>query len=150
MPASRILAALGCCLLGACVVPRVQDPIDRPQEPRLESNRALLPDGAALPLASGFYSLLAVTVLLGFANGIGTGVVMIFGADLARASLQQGQFLGLWRLIGDLGTSLAPLLAGVLVGAAGLAAASAAVAGIGVAGSLVMTFLVAETLSSPG
>ena len=104
---------------------------------------------AALPLASGFWSLLAVTMLLGFANGIGTGVVMILGADFARASLQQGQFLGLWRLIGDLGISLAPLLAGVLVDAAGLAAASAAVAGIGVAGSLVMTFLVAETLRSP-
>ncbi len=56
---------------------------------------------ALLPLASGFYSLVAVAVLLGFANGIGTGVVMIIGADLARMSSQQGQFLGLWRLIGD-------------------------------------------------
>jgi MFS family permease len=101
---------------------------------------------AALPLASGFYSLLAVTALLGFANGIGTGVVMILGADFARASLQQGQFLGLWRLIGDLGISLAPLLAGVLVDAAGLAIASVTVAGIGLAGSLLMAFLVAETL----
>jgi MFS family permease len=99
-----------------------------------------------LPLASGFYSLVAVAVLLGFANGIGTGVVMIIGADLARTSLQQGQFLGLWRLIGDLGISLAPLLAGVLVDAAGLAVASLAVAGLGLAGSLLMAFLVAETL----
>ena len=49
---------------------------------------------ALLPLANGFYSLVAVAVLLGFANGIGTGVVMIIGADLARMSLQQGQFLG--------------------------------------------------------
>ena len=61
-------------------------------------------------------------------------------------SLQQGQFLGLWRLIGDLGISLAPLLAGVLVDAAGLAVASVAVAGIGFAGTLVMGALVAETL----
>src|SRR5215468_4735164 len=103
---------------------------------------------ALLPLASCFYSLVAVALLLGFANGIGTGVVMIIGADLARASLQQGQFLGLWRLIGDLGISLAPLLAGVLVDAAGLAAASLAVAGLGLAGSLVMVFLVAETLTA--
>ena len=101
---------------------------------------------ALLPLASGFYSLVAVAVLLGFANGIGTGVVMIIGADLARMSLQQGQFLGLWRLIGDLGISLAPLLAGVLVDASGLAVASLAVAGIGLAGTLVMAWLVAETL----
>ncbi len=86
---------------------------------------------ALLPFASGFYSLLAAAVLLGFANGIGTGVVMIIGADLARASGRQGQFLGLWRLIGDVGISLAPLLAGVLVDAAGLAAASLVVAASG-------------------
>ena len=64
---------------------------------------------ALLPLAAGFYSLLAVAVLLGLANGIGTGVVMIIGADLARASGRHGQFLGLWRLIGDVGISGAPL-----------------------------------------
>jgi MFS family permease len=101
---------------------------------------------ALLPLASGFYSLMMVAVLLGFANGIGTGVVMIIGADLARASLQPGQFLGVWRLIGDVGISLAPLLAGALVDTAGLAAESLTVAGLGLAGSLVMAFLVAETL----
>jgi MFS family permease len=101
---------------------------------------------ALLPAAAGLYSLLAVAVLLGFANGIGTGVVMIIGADLARASGRQGQFLGLWRLIGDLGISLAPLLAGVLVDSAGLAAASLSVAGLGLAGALVMAYLVAETL----
>ena len=89
---------------------------------------------AALPLVTGLYSLLAVAVLLAFANGIGTGVVMIIGADLARASGRQGQFLGLWRLIGDVGLSGAPMLAGVIVKAAGLAAASLSVAGIGVAG----------------
>jgi MFS family permease len=101
---------------------------------------------ALLPLASGFYSLTAIALLLGFANGIGTGVVMIIGADLARLSLQQGQFLGLWRLVGDLGISLAPLLAGILVDAAGLAVASVAVAGIGFAGTVAMALLVAETL----
>jgi MFS family permease len=103
---------------------------------------------ALLPAAVGFYSLLAVSVLLGFANGIGTGVVMIIGADLARASGRQGQFLGLWRLIGDLGISLAPLLAGVLADSAGLAAASLSVAGLGLAGALLMAYLVAETLRS--
>jgi MFS family permease len=101
---------------------------------------------AVLPLASGFYSLLAAAVVLGLANGIGTGVVMILGADLARASQQYGQFLGLWRLIGDVGISLAPLLTGTIVSAAGLAAASLTVAGIGVVGAPVMGLLVTETL----
>jgi MFS family permease len=102
---------------------------------------------ALLPLASGFYSLLAVATLLGFANGIGTGVVMIMGADLARASGRQGQFLGLWRLIGDVGVSVAPMLTSTVVDAAGLAAASLTVAGIGFAGSAVMVWLVVETLT---
>jgi alpha-beta hydrolase superfamily lysophospholipase len=47
---ARVLAVLGCCLLGACVVPRMQKPVDRPQEPRLEQDRVVLPDGATLPL----------------------------------------------------------------------------------------------------
>jgi hypothetical protein len=38
------------------------------------------------------------------------------------------------------------LLAGVLVDAAGLAAASLSVAGLGLGGSLVMAYFVAETL----
>jgi MFS family permease len=104
---------------------------------------------ALLPLVTGLYSLLAVAMVLGFANGIGTGVVMILGADLGRASGRQGQFLGLWRLIGDTGISLAPLLTGAVVNVAGLAAASLVIAGIGVAGSLLMAFVVAETLCAP-
>jgi MFS family permease len=104
---------------------------------------------ALLPLVSGLYSLLAVAALLGFANGIGTGVVMIMGADLARASGRAGQFLGLWRLIGDVGISMAPMLTSTIVGVDGLAAASLTVAGIGVAGSLVMVWLVVETLRLP-
>jgi MFS family permease len=103
---------------------------------------------ALLPLVSGFYSLLAVAMLLGFANGIGTGVVMIIGADLARASGRHGQFLGLWRLIGDVGISGAPFLVGTVVKAAGLAAASLTVAGFGVVGALVMALVVVETLRS--
>jgi MFS-type transporter involved in bile tolerance (Atg22 family) len=104
---------------------------------------------ALLPLAAGFYSLLAAAVLLGFANGIGTGVVMIIGADLARTSGRYGQFLGLWRLIGDVGISGAPLLVGTIVEGAGLAAASLTVAGLGMLGALVMAFVVVETLRPP-
>ena len=101
---------------------------------------------ALLPLAEGFYGLLAVVLLLGLANGLGTGVVMIIGADLAAASGRRGEFLGVWRLIGDVGMSGAPLLAGALVQVSGLVLASSVAAGIGFAGVLIMTFLVTETL----
>jgi MFS family permease len=99
-----------------------------------------------LPLASGFVSLLAVSCLLGLANGLGTGIVMIIGADLSRKSENRSQFLGVWRLMGDIGMSGAPLISAVLVGIAGLGAASLAAAGIGVAGAVVMLTLVPETL----
>jgi MFS family permease len=80
------------------------------------------------------------------ANGVGTGIVMIIGADLAQGTPQRGQFLGLWRLIGDVGMSASPLLSAALVSVASLAAASLVVAGIGVVGAAIMFAWVPETL----
>jgi hypothetical protein len=68
------------------------------------------------------------------------------GADLSRDTLHRGQFLGVWRLIGDVGVSVAPLVTGALAGLASLAAASLCVAGLGFAGTLMMMSLVPETL----
>lgn len=99
-----------------------------------------------LPLATGFGSLLAVACLLGLANGLGTGIVMIIGADLSRKSENRSRFLGVWRLIGDVGMTGAPLITAALVGIASLGAASVAAAGIGIAGAVVMLTLVPETL----
>jgi MFS family permease len=101
---------------------------------------------AVLPLVVGYYSLLAVGLLLGLANGLGTGIVMVMGADLSRGTEHRGQFLGVWRLIGDVGVSVAPLVTGALAGLASLAAASLCVAGLGFAGTLMMMSLVPETL----
>jgi MFS family permease len=101
---------------------------------------------ALLPLAVGFYSLLAIGVLLGIANGLGTGIVMIIGADISQQSAHRGQFLGIWRLIGDVGMSVAPLLTGALVNVASLAAASLSVAGFGFVGVFLMMAFVPETL----
>lgn len=102
-----------------------------------------------LPYAQSYYSLLAAVLLLGLANGLGTGVVMVIGSDLAVASGRRGQFLGVWRLIGDVGMSGAPFLSSAFVKLSGLALASGATAGIGFAGALVMAFLVTETLKMP-
>jgi len=104
---------------------------------------------AVMPYAQSYGSLLAAVLLLGLANGLGTGVVMVIGSDLAVASGRRGPFLGVWRLIGDLGMSGAPFVTSALVKLSGLALASAATAGIGFAGALVMAFLVAETLELP-
>jgi MFS family permease len=101
---------------------------------------------ALLPLATGFYALLAVGLLLGVANGLGTGIVMIIGADLSQRTEHRGQFLGLWRLIGDVGMSIGPLLAGMLAGVASLATASLCVAVCGFVGGIMMMTVVPETL----
>jgi MFS family permease len=99
-----------------------------------------------LPLATGFGSLLAIACVLGLANGLGTGIVMIIGTDLSRRSDDRSHFLGVWRLIGDLGMSGAPLFCAVMVTIASLTAASVVVAGAGFVGAFVMLTRVPETL----
>lgn len=99
-----------------------------------------------LPLAQGFYSLLAGALVLGLGNGISTGIVMVMGMDLAPQG-RRNQFLGVWRLISDVGGVGGPMIAGLLTGAASLALASYAVAGIGAAGVVVFLLFVPETQS---
>jgi MFS family permease len=99
-----------------------------------------------LPFVDGVYSLAAVAILLGFANGCGTGIVMIMGADLSLGARDRSQFLGVWRVLGDAGMASAPLLTSAAIGVAGLAAASATVATLGFLGVGLLLFFVAETL----
>jgi MFS family permease len=100
---------------------------------------------ALLPLTAGYYSLLAVALLAGFANGLGTGLLLTLGSDVAP-SKARGEFLGLWRLIGDIGHAGGPLLIGVLIDLATLGVAATAVAGIGLSAAAVLYWLVDETL----
>lgn len=100
----------------------------------------------SLPTADSFWGLFGAALLLGLANGLSTGIVMVIGTDFARESGQRGQFLGLWRFIGDAGMTASPMLTSVLVGVASLGAASVSAAVIGIAGTLVMIALVPETL----
>ncbi len=97
-----------------------------------------------LPFADGFYGVLGAGLVLAFANGLSTGIVMIIGMDMAPSD-QRGQFLGVWRLLGDLGVVSGPLLAAVMVNIATLAAASFSVAALGLLGTAVFLFLVPET-----
>ena len=100
---------------------------------------------AAMPLTQGYYSLLAVAMLAGFANGLGTGSLLTLGSDLAPPE-SRSEFLGIWRFIGDLGHAGGSLMIGALIKLATLGAAATATAGIGLAGAAVMYWLVDETL----
>ncbi len=85
---------------------------------------------AALPLTQGLVSLTVVAMLMGFGNGIGSGVLMTLGADVAPPATRS-QFLGVWRLCSDSGTAAGPL---VVSAAAGLGSLAAGIATMGAVG----------------
>lgn len=78
-----------------------------------------------LPLAGSFAGLLVVAMVLGLGNGIGSGIVMTLGSD-ASPQLGRAQFIGGWRVMADVGTSLGPVVVGVLAAVLSLGAASVA------------------------
>lgn len=62
-----------------------------------------------VPLTSGFMGLMLVAMLVGFGNGISSGLNMTLGADFSPEH-GRGQFLGLWRFIADAGSTGGPVL----------------------------------------
>lgn len=110
---------------------------------------ALMGIGMALiPLSTGFWSLFAVVTLIGVGNGLGSGVIMTLGADLAPAGAT-GEFLGLWRFVGDSGRASGPVVVGGLTDSSGFTVASLVLGGIGLVSALVLIFLVKETRAGP-
>ncbi len=93
---------------------------------------ALLLGGSliAIPLTSSLTAFLIVSMLMGLGNGIGSGIIMTLGAD-ASPRVGRTEFLGIWRLIADLGTSGGPFL---LSGFTALISLGAGIAATGVLG----------------
>lgn len=92
---------------------------------------------ALLPLTGSFLTLALVGGLMGFGNGIGSGIVMTLGADFAPTAGRAG-FLGVWRMVSDVGTAGGPMVAAGVAGVATLGVASVVVAGIGVLGAVLV------------
>ena len=88
-----------------------------------------------LPLATTAAGVAAVMVLIAAGNGLGSGSVMTLGADTAP---EQGraQYLGGWRLCGDIGVSGGPVLIGALAAVAPLAVASVVMGLLAAAGTV--------------
>lgn len=99
----------------------------------------------ALPLVTGFVSMVLVALAAGIGNGLGSGINMTLSTDFAP-SRNPGEFIGVWRFIADTGTAGGPFLVGAVTGIIGLGGASALVAAAGFAGVLIMGILVPETL----
>lgn len=83
-----------------------------------------------IPIATDFAGLMAVGLVLGFANGLGSGIVMTMGADLAPA-VGRVAFLGFWRFIADVGTAGGPFLVSAAVAIAALGPAAVGIGGLG-------------------
>jgi MFS family permease len=73
-----------------------------------------------MPLTHGAVTLACVAMLMGFGNGIGSGIVMTLGADISP-SIGRPTFLGIWRELADAGTGIGPVILSVVTAAAGLA-----------------------------
>jgi MFS family permease len=98
-----------------------------------------------MPLAQDFLSFALIGVLTGLGNGLGAGINMTLGADFAPDNAR-GEFLGVWRLISDVGQVGGPMFIGALSALGSLALASVASGGLGLAGALIMALFVPETL----
>jgi MFS family permease len=85
-----------------------------------------------LPLSTGVLSLTLVAVVMGIGNGIGSGIMMTLGADAAPTD-ERVRFLGIWRIFGDTGNALGPVLVSVV---ATVTALSTAIIAVGTTGLL--------------
>lgn len=87
---------------------------------------------ALIPLTASASTLAAAAVLLGFGNGIGSGVIMTLGADTAPPG-ERAQSLGVWRLLADAGNAGGPLIVSLGAALGSVAAGIAAMSAIGAA-----------------
>lgn len=99
----------------------------------------------AVPLTHEFWSLTLVGVLVGFGNGLGSGIVMTLGADFSPP-IGRAQFLGAWRLVGDVGTAGGPLVVAGATAVLGLGPASVLMGAIGIGGAALIFFRMPEPL----
>lgn len=88
-----------------------------------------------LPLTHGALGVGAVMAIIAVGNGLGAGIVMTLGADAAPVE-GRSQFLGGWRLCGDIGNTGGPLLVSAVAAVAPLAAAPVAIGVLALAGTV--------------
>jgi MFS family permease len=74
-----------------------------------------------MPFTHSATTLLLAAAVIGFGNGIGSGMVMTLGADHSPR-LGRAHFLGVWRLMSDIGASCGPALLSFLAATLSLGA----------------------------
>jgi len=75
-----------------------------------------------------------IAIVMSLANGVGSGILMTLGADLAPRG-NPAPFLGAWRFTGDVGQAAAPLVISGVTAVASLALASGVMGFLGLVGA---------------
>lgn len=96
-----------------------------------------------LPLARGGLGLVLVASAMAAANGLGSGIVMTLGADNAPV-VGRSQFLGGWRLCGEIGHAGGALAVAGLTGLVSISAAALVLGTAGLLGSAWVTWWVLD------
>ncbi|MEU0544949.1 MFS transporter [Nocardia sp. NPDC005978] len=91
----------------------------------------------AVPFTDTALTLTLAAVVMGVGNGIGNGVIMTIGADVAPAATR-AEFLAAWRLTHDCGFFVGPLAISGLVAVAPLAVAVLSISAISMLGAVAM------------
>ncbi|WP_347108216.1 MFS transporter [Paenarthrobacter sp. S56] len=94
-----------------------------------------------IPLTGGFVSLLLAALLIGFGNGISSGLIMTLGADFSPDN-GRSHFLGIWRFIADSGATGGPVLLSALTDAISLPAGVWATGVLGFAAAAVFAIAI--------
>lgn len=92
---------------------------------------------ALIPLTATAAGLSLAGILLGFANGLGSGIMMTISSDVSPEA-GRPQFLGIWRLLTDIGMGAGPLILSAGAAAGSLAAGVWAAASFGPLSSMGM------------
>lgn len=90
-----------------------------------------------MPLTAGAGTFAAIAMLMGFGNGLGSGIIMTIGADMSPEG-GRAAFLGAWRLFADVGNGTGPVLVSVVTAVASLGVAIAAAGGIAYLAAILM------------
>lgn len=101
---------------------------------------------AGLPNAIGWY--IAVAMGMSLANGVGSGILMTFGADLAPRH-DPAPFLGAYRFTGDAGNAATPVAVSVLTAVVSLPFAAAVIGVVGLVGAGLLTRWVPRYIPRP-
>jgi MFS family permease len=74
-----------------------------------------------MPLTHAAVTLALTAMIMGFGNGIGSGIVMTLSADISPA-VGRPTFLGIWRELADAGAGVGPVILSAVTAVAGLGA----------------------------